>query len=511
MHCLIVRGPSAAVIRRWSPDTWVNGQIFTDAPLVAGDRLGIGPIEFEVLDPKTPAFSEGLMPPDNGTSIPDRSTRGTPSDDLEREKCQWESHRLSEERHLAERSQRLASRQCELDVREAALNDLEARLERESQDLRARHAELETWLRSQQDQLQSRQEEIEARLAELEARDQAMRSREDRLDRRWAEQEAGDAAPRAESESAPAIPASDPIDASRPSDPTDEAPSATPEALFMAQPASGSAPPEPTAPVTTDAIFRRLGIRLPVDDDPMPVPVPVPVAAARADSPQPPQTPPAEPAEEESLDLYMERLLARVREASGRTTGGESSDASVPRETTPSIQSDGSSDANLEASAALPEAPRSKRFGRFVLSPKTMAPEKGSHLAAMRELANLSARHALDQHGRLQLRRAIRGKLAVTLVSAAVGSLLVAWWTWRGAGEVAYYAGLVSYLIAVLWGVQYAVLTGRLIVSRSGHLAWRSRPPAAQAAAKRSGSNETHIAPNGPATSPGSNASSSPG
>jgi hypothetical protein len=113
----------------------------------------------------------------------------------------------------------------------------------------------------------------------------------------------------------------------------------------------------------------------------------------------------------------------------------------------------------------------------------------------MRELANLSARNALDQHGRIELRRAIRGKLAVTLVSMVVGSLLVGLWTWCGVGEVAYYAGLVSYLIAVLWGVQYAVLTGRLIVSRSGHLGWRSRLPAPRALANASGSTGADSAP----------------
>ncbi|MCR4413559.1 MAG: hypothetical protein NUV77_14150, partial [Thermoguttaceae bacterium] len=410
-------------------------------------------------------------------------------------------------------------RQSELDAREAHLNDLETRLEREARDLRARHAELETWLRSQQDQIQSRQEEIEARLAELEARDEAMRSREERLDRRWAELEARDATPRAEPEPVPSVPVSDPADSSLPSDPTGQAPSSAPQTLLTEQPVSCAAPPERTAPVTTDAIFRRLGIRLPVDEDPMPVSAPAlalaSAPAARPDSPQPTQTPPAEPSEDESLDSYMERLLARVREASGRATSGESSDSPPPppqqaTQTTQTIRSDGSRDANLEGSATSREAPKLKRAGRFVLFPKTIAPEKGSHLAAMRELANLSARNALDQHGRIQIRRAIRGKLAVTLGSAAVGSLLVAVWTWRGAGEVAYYAGLVSYLIAVLWGLQYAVLTGRLIVSRSGHLAWRSRPPAPRSLEKHSGKKDADIAPAQAATSPRSNESTSP-
>ena len=36
-------------IRRWSPGTLLNGQTFTDAPLLPGDQLSIGPVQFEVL------------------------------------------------------------------------------------------------------------------------------------------------------------------------------------------------------------------------------------------------------------------------------------------------------------------------------------------------------------------------------------------------------------------------------------------------------------------------------
>jgi hypothetical protein len=37
------------VARSWSGGTRLNGRCFVDAPLVAGDRLAIGPIELEVL------------------------------------------------------------------------------------------------------------------------------------------------------------------------------------------------------------------------------------------------------------------------------------------------------------------------------------------------------------------------------------------------------------------------------------------------------------------------------
>ena len=49
LHCLILRGRDATVVRRWGPDTRLNGQAFSDARLSPGDRLTIGPIELEVL------------------------------------------------------------------------------------------------------------------------------------------------------------------------------------------------------------------------------------------------------------------------------------------------------------------------------------------------------------------------------------------------------------------------------------------------------------------------------
>src|ERR1700674_1728420 len=49
VHCLILRGASGTVIRSWSPDTRLNGRAFSESPLQVGDRLGFGPIEFEVL------------------------------------------------------------------------------------------------------------------------------------------------------------------------------------------------------------------------------------------------------------------------------------------------------------------------------------------------------------------------------------------------------------------------------------------------------------------------------
>ncbi len=54
VHCVILRGGRQTLVRRWSEGTRLNGHRFTEAPLVLGDRLGVGPIELEVVSDKTP-------------------------------------------------------------------------------------------------------------------------------------------------------------------------------------------------------------------------------------------------------------------------------------------------------------------------------------------------------------------------------------------------------------------------------------------------------------------------
>ena len=49
VHCLILRGERHTIVRRIATDTRLNGRGFTDAPLSAGDRLSIGPHDFEIV------------------------------------------------------------------------------------------------------------------------------------------------------------------------------------------------------------------------------------------------------------------------------------------------------------------------------------------------------------------------------------------------------------------------------------------------------------------------------
>ena len=110
------------------------------------------------------------------------------------------------------------------------------------------------------------------------------------------------------------------------------------------------------------------------------------------------------------------------------------------------------------------------------MPPRAAAPAKHIDLSALRELANLSADSALSEHAHRVLVNAMRSKLIVAFVALASGAGL--WWMWHtfGARETTLYASLAALLVSIFWGVEYAVLTGRLIVNKSGHLALRHSP-----------------------------------
>lgn len=54
-HCTVLHGPQGCFVRRWSPDTRLNGEEFEIAPLASGDVLSVGPYDllFGSLDNNT--------------------------------------------------------------------------------------------------------------------------------------------------------------------------------------------------------------------------------------------------------------------------------------------------------------------------------------------------------------------------------------------------------------------------------------------------------------------------
>lgn len=106
VHCLILRGEQGAVVRRWSNDTRLNGFSFDDAWLNAGDRVAVGPFEFEMLDSAHGAQPEGNEDdaPPSTPAGPDLTEWSTRLDAVETELAALDEQ--NDEQFAAERRQR---------------------------------------------------------------------------------------------------------------------------------------------------------------------------------------------------------------------------------------------------------------------------------------------------------------------------------------------------------------------------------------------------------------------
>ncbi|MHC4401728.1 MAG: hypothetical protein ACYTG0_18815 [Planctomycetota bacterium] len=192
---------------------------------------------------------------------------------------------------------------------------------------------------------------------------------------------------------------------------------------------------------------------------------------------------------DESIDQYMARLLERVRETKAGSTGPSEPEppsgyARVPpAEPSPPDRED-------EVPPEPDDSPQ-EMLKPGEMSPRAVAPEKLVDFNAMRELANFSADSAIRRYARSKLSRAAMGKLLVTVIGSLAALLSFwLWWKW-GAGELALYAAGASCVIAILWGIHYAVLTGRIIINKSGRLEWRRKPPGSDRRAAGKGDKPT--------------------
>lgn len=193
LHCLILRGAEQTIIRRWSSDTRLNDRPFDDAPLVGGDRLSVGPLEFQVL-----AAPERLR----------ETTVGKPRrPEVELAAALERIERLTERLDLANRQgrRRLRSVIARLRKYQLRLNDLEGRRSQLAQEREQLQAE-RTRLTEQAADLQRRADELHRRTEaaaddvrardeqaalSLQARESELAARAKTLDERLAAVEAG--------------------------------------------------------------------------------------------------------------------------------------------------------------------------------------------------------------------------------------------------------------------------------------------------------------------------------
>ena len=188
-----------------------------------------------------------------------------------------------------------------------------------------------------------------------------------------------------------------------------------------------------------------------------PAPVPVVPAASQASEES------GDESGEESVEDYMKRLMARMRggsvEEEAKPAAPATSNAS-PSATAPSslgIASKAPSDSiSAFGKVPLPSAITERNstttapFNPEEYVPKALAPEKTRNMAAMRELANTSARSAIQVSARRRYGTAIALKLAIALTGLGVGGTLV---MINGLNvNIGLIATIASFLVAMIWG-----------------------------------------------------------
>jgi hypothetical protein len=96
--------------------------------------------------------------------------------------------------------------------------------------------------------------------------------------------------------------------------------------------------------------------------------------------------------------------------------------------------------------------------------PRKPASEQSADLAAMRQLANLSARVAIEHHGSRRWSLTAVGKLIVALFALAVGGGLMTWAPVES--RLAHYGAVAAFVVAAFW-----LLQGTLVVRH----VWRAK------------------------------------
>jgi hypothetical protein len=566
LHCLILRGPGGAAVRRWSPDTLLNHQAFTDAPLAPGDRLSVGPVELEVLSSGSGANWVAPAPAVERLPLPqlpdpevqaEREQLKTQRAAVELQRQQWQTERTEAEQRLATRSEELDAQRAELDARE------EDRLR-----WQAERAEAERLWHEQNEELNNRSTGFNAQLAELDAKraalDEERRRWESERDeglaaaaaqqeqlmtqttnldaqrnfldedrRRW-EAECDDRMAAAAAQLEQLMPQTAELDAQRKALEEDrlqwQAERVAGAGLSQEQneelnnrlTALNARIAELDARAAEFNVHRQafdleqqqwqtdraklqrrlnerdgaLTVRLAdldarnADLDARTAELATRQATLDADralfhedrsrwQQQQEQAAAPRPAaaavlddEEESVDDYMSRLMDRIR-----SSAGDSGPSTYTPPKSEPRRPAGSQPAAAEVARpriiAQAQTPIEQREP-VQMSPRTVAPESRVNFSALRELANLSARADIDRHARQTLIRTIYSKLAVAVVAFLSGAVLLWMWNSIQTGNQTFYSSLAALLIAIFWVLEYAILTGRLFVSNSGHIGWNS-------------------------------------
>lgn len=173
--------------------------------------------------------------------------------------------------------------------------------------------------------------------------------------------------------------------------------------------------------------------------------------------------------EEDSIEEYMQQLLQRVR---GGSTGNTSTITSINKSPiSEPIQSKKTSTENTDRKTQAPietqpkSAPAVKQLtepfdpGTYV--PRQQAPERNRNMAAMRELANVTARTAIERSDRRRLGSETFFKVSVTLIGLIGGIALLIVNGFKM--NMALVGSIAGFVIAGLWGMESISLAMNLL------------------------------------------------
>lgn len=558
LHCLILRGSGRTVVRRWSPDTRLNGRAFADAELAPGDRLGVGPVELEVIElgrlleaiptppgktesgeipgpplsaPQLPATesannrrldqltarleqqhrqgqakraglekSPGEQPPPWDADLAEVETQ---REELQRRRNRWNAERAELERQLSERAAEVEARFSELEAQREAFEEERLRrdprrLERESQT--AERIALEKRLDEPTGQIAGLRSELEAQRAAFEEE-----RRQWQTERTESEQPAK---PQVEEPAALAKePAPEPEDL-EPRRQQGDTEQATIESEQIDPAADSQTPQElhfeeisEQAPVELSELFGQMGS----------------VASSGNDDRQ---------WEEQQSEEGEDAQLWAATGPAGRPGTGQPPPFPLPTDE----EEEESIDAYMsrlmdrvrattgvsrresyqpprsqpeEPPQPVPRAeqpPAAKQAAPQQPKPTKMtrravAPEKQADLSAMRELANLSAKTAIHRYAQFQRTFARRAQLLIASVGLIVGGLLL--WTWwaKGTSPLTLCAAMVGFIVFLFWVVRYARLTDRAVAGETGKADGHAQAPPQKDEGEESGAKKQNRSP----------------
>ena len=170
---------------------------------------------------------------------------------------------------------------------------------------------------------------------------------------------------------------------------------------------------------------------------------------------------------DESVEDYMRRLLARMRGVSETEVPPPPVEApKVTQTSAPKDPSVADTVQNVDAGGEQISEAWTEPFDPDKYVPRGTAPEKNRDLNAMRELANTSARSAIQVSARRRQGTAILIKSSIALVGLIAGVALV---SINGARiNIAFIATVASFLVTTIWGYDAVTSIRPLIQANRG-------------------------------------------